>query len=115
MRRFLFRLALSLGKTVAELERDLGPREFAEWIAYAQIEPFGPDRQDYAVAIVAHTVAQTMGGKSARSLTPRDFLPFPQGVAAQRAEMSPDLIAARMQQFAGEVRKMRERRAMRKG
>ena len=38
MRRFQFKLAERLGKTVGELMRTLSSREYAEWIALANLE-----------------------------------------------------------------------------
>ena len=42
----MFRLALALGKTVSELNRQLSPDELAEWEAYHFFEPFGSPAED---------------------------------------------------------------------
>lgn len=68
----MFRLALALGKTVAELERELGPDELAKWVAYSQLEPFGYERVEYSIATVAATVANV---HSRRRYKPDDFMP----------------------------------------
>ncbi len=47
-------------------------REFAEWVAYEAIEPFGCDRTDVGFAIVASTVAKSVGAKNVKL---RDFMP----------------------------------------
>jgi len=51
-RRFALRLALQLGyANVDEMLSEISAREFSEWIAYYQIEPFGILAED---AIAAH-------------------------------------------------------------
>ncbi len=80
-RRFLFRLALSLGKTVGELLHDLdkyggGPTEFVEWMAYCKVEPFGYDMDNWRMGVVASTIANcTPRGPGAKRLKPADFAP----------------------------------------
>ena len=65
----MFRLALTLGKTVGELSRELTAREFASWLAYFEIDP--PDkRDDERMAMTCATIAQCAGNK----VTPDDFL-----------------------------------------
>lgn len=46
-------MALSLGRTVAEIESDMSAKELLEWMAYDQIEPFGTVRDNFHAAIVA--------------------------------------------------------------
>ena len=58
---FLFRLSLTLGKTVNELEHTLGSGELSEWKAYYSIEPFGQERDNWNTAMVAATVANYSG------------------------------------------------------
>ena len=65
----MFRLALSLGKTVSELSRNITAREFASWLAYFEIEPLGK-RDDERMAVTCATIAQCAGNK----VTPDDFL-----------------------------------------
>jgi len=48
--------------------------EFAEWLAYYQLEPFGQDRADLPGAIVAATIANVHRGDH-EPYTPADFLP----------------------------------------
>jgi hypothetical protein len=64
---------LALGKTVDELDRHLGAHEFAEWMAYYQVEPFGEDRADLRMAQIAALIfnAWFSGEK-----TIGDFMPF---------------------------------------
>ena len=59
--------------TVSELDARMTSREFAEWMIYFQIEPFGPARQDYHAALISTVVANSNGNK----MSPDDFIkPF---------------------------------------
>ena len=49
--------------------------EFAEWMAYAQIEPFGQDRGDIGSAIVAATIANVNRSEKQQPFSPQDFMP----------------------------------------
>ncbi|MDR0250695.1 MAG: DUF4035 domain-containing protein [Burkholderiales bacterium] len=49
-RRFLHRLALQLGRTVAELKQTLTVSEFHDWLEFAKEEPFGDFRADAQLA-----------------------------------------------------------------
>jgi hypothetical protein len=69
---FEFRLALALGRTVAELRQTVSSTELTYWIAFNQIEPLPEHRADVRNAIVAYTIARSMGSKGS---TPEDFLP----------------------------------------
>lgn len=53
----LFRLALRLGKTVAQLQTELTKQEFIEWQAFYQLEPWGFDIENWRAANIASTVA----------------------------------------------------------
>lgn len=57
-RRFLFKLAGHLGKTVGELEATMSASELSEWLAYDRLDPIGGYRGD----IQAATIAASMGG-----------------------------------------------------
>ncbi len=45
--------------------------EYADWVEYAQVEPWGEQRADIRAAIVACTVARSQGAK----VELEDFLP----------------------------------------
>lgn len=49
--------------------------EFAEWIAYSQIEPFGQDRGDLPAAIIASVIANVHRSEQQQPYTPADFIP----------------------------------------
>lgn len=42
---------------MAVLQRRMSSAEFSEWMAYAQIEPFGEERADLRMAILATIIA----------------------------------------------------------
>ena len=60
-RRFAFRLALMLGMTVSELGARMSSSEFAEWMAYDRLEPFGELRADYRNGLLLATVLGMAG------------------------------------------------------
>jgi hypothetical protein len=68
-------LALVLGKTVGELERQLSAFELSEWMAIYEREPFGDVRADLRAGIIAREVRAGLStGKS--KVTPMDFMPI---------------------------------------
>jgi hypothetical protein len=69
---FEFRLALALGRTVAELRQTVSSTELTYWVAFNQLEPLPEHRADVRNAIVGYTIARSMGS---RGCTPEDFLP----------------------------------------
>ncbi len=72
-----------MGKTVGELEDSLGSDEFTKWKAYSQIEPFGHERQNYDVSVVAATIANYSGKlKAGKSL--EDFMYVHPAIRKQR-------------------------------
>lgn len=70
----MFRLALALGKTLREL-REIGSEELTYWMAYADLEPFGPLVDDFrAGSGVAMTYNMNRNEKS-NALGASDFMP----------------------------------------
>jgi hypothetical protein len=61
--------------TVAELLGRISSRELTEWIAFAQLEPFGTEVDFLGHAITASTVANANRGKGAKNYKPADFMP----------------------------------------
>ena len=60
---------------VAQARRDIDSREFAEWIAYANVEPFGEQREDFRMGYIAAIICNMFLPRGSRRLTPRDFMP----------------------------------------
>jgi len=48
--------------------------EFSEWIAYAQIEPFGEYRDDLRSALIASVMANAWRGSKSKPYKIKDFL-----------------------------------------
>lgn len=71
---FLFRLALALGRTVAELEASLSQRELLEWAEFYSIDPFGGFRADIQTGILSTVIASVIGGN--KRAKPSDFMPL---------------------------------------
>ena len=63
--------------TVEELLARISSRELSEWLAYAGLEPFGPERADLRSGIVAATVANVHRDpkKRRKPYTSADFMP----------------------------------------
>lgn len=48
--------------------------EFAWWVAYNELEPFGDYRRDLQVAVVASTIANVNRGKRTQAFKPDEFM-----------------------------------------
>jgi hypothetical protein len=62
---------------VGELLRRTTSRELTEWMAFYELEPFGPERGDLRAGIVAATVANANRDpkKVKKAFEPQDFMP----------------------------------------
>lgn len=63
-----------MGKPVAELRRLVSPREFGYWMAYYNIEPFGPLQDSHRAGTVAAVVANVAPGVK-EVVVAEDFFP----------------------------------------
>ena len=70
--------------SVAEAQDRISAREFAEWIAYGTVEPFGEERADLRAGIIASTVANA---NSRKKFQASDFMPKFRPRAQTRDEM----------------------------
>jgi hypothetical protein len=60
MRRFAYRLALRLGKpNVDAMLRSMTSIQLQEWVAFAELEPFGEDREDARIASIVRAVVNS--------------------------------------------------------
>lgn len=58
------RLALKLGQpNVDKMLREMSFKQFREWIAYAEVEPFDETREDYRTASIVATLINLKRGK----------------------------------------------------
>jgi hypothetical protein len=62
------------GRTIAEWQEVMSANEFADWVAYYQLNPFGPFRSDVQAATIASTVANANAAKG-KKFRIQDFLP----------------------------------------
>lgn len=60
--------------SVAEAQAKISAREFAEWVAYCGIAPFGPERDDVRIGILGAGLGNLWIGKG-RKLKHTDFMP----------------------------------------
>jgi hypothetical protein len=73
--------------------------QFAEWMAYSRLEPWGEERDDLRMAIIASTIANVNRGKNTQAFKPQDFMPsFEPETEEQAAER---LIAKAMKALGG--------------
>ena len=52
----------------------MSSREFSEWMQYAELEPFGPLRDNLHAGMVAATMANAWRDKKHKAVKPTDFL-----------------------------------------
>lgn len=62
-----------MGRTVADLQRQMSSREFSEWIAFSRVEPFGPAREDLRSGIHIAMTYNANRRKGQRALQPHDI------------------------------------------
>lgn len=74
MRRFAYRLALATGRLDVEEIMALPWPVLREWMAYAELEPFGPLRDDLRAGVVA-SLAVAPWLKKGKTVTPEDIFP----------------------------------------
>ena len=54
---------------------EISSAQFAEWMAYSRLEPWGEDRDDLRMGIVASVIANSNRGKGKKPYKPQDFMP----------------------------------------
>lgn len=73
---------------VDEMLSEITSMQFAEWMAYSTLEPWGEERDDLRMGIVASTIANANRGKNTKAYSPQDFMPQfepePEDVAIER-------------------------------
>ena len=63
-------------------------RQYLEWLAFYNLEPWGEHRGDLRAGIIASTIANVNRGKNQEAVEPLDFMPYQK----QAQEQSPDEI-----------------------
>lgn len=70
----MFRLALALGRSVAELEHSLSSSELTEWAAYYKMEPFGAERDNWHMAQLCSLFANAHRKRNSAAISPDQFM-----------------------------------------
>lgn len=77
---------------MCEAQQRVTMKEFKQWQAYAQIEPFGQKRSDLRMGILACAVLAPHSGR--RKLAPADFMPdFTKHLRPVKAQSSAEIMA----------------------
>ena len=107
----MFRLALQLGHyDVDAMLAGTPPALLYEWMAFANLEPFGEDRADLRNAITSLSIMNAMGAKKRGGGEWKlgDFMPqFGETQAKSGKTMDPMLALPRLRQLYGNNRKSR--------
>lgn len=95
---------------VAELLDRMSSREFSEWMAYYEIEPFGEERADLRQAMTTSAVHNTIQAQTKRPkwTKPEDFMIFSDRTQPKTEEsgpVEPELLKAKLFAFAAGKRK----------
>lgn len=80
------------GRTIAEWQEVMSSEEFCEWIAYYEMNPFGPKRDDYQAALIAKTIAQVNAPKGKVFKLDDFMLSFKTRAAQEDRKMSGDQV-----------------------
>jgi hypothetical protein len=54
---------------------EISSEQLSEWMAYSKLEPWGEDRDDLRMGIVASVIANSNRGKGQKPFKPTDFMP----------------------------------------
>lgn len=90
---FAFDLALALGECNPDAMLSCIPlATFYEWMEYARRKPFGDERADLRMALMASAFVNTQIAKGPRT-RPLDFMPFSKD-GGKRARQTPEQMSA---------------------
>ena len=68
-------------------------REFTEWLAFYQLEPFGPQRDDARIGVLGAGLAQLLADFKGRPPKPEVFMPrFTNGTASSPTQTAEDTL-----------------------
>lgn len=75
---------------------EISSRAFAEWMAYSRLEPWGEERDDLRMGIIASTIANANRGKGQKPFKPQQFMPDfePEDEDTARARLMAKAMAA---------------------
>lgn len=96
-----FRLAALFGMTVRELQARMDMVEFAEWLAYWTIEPWGASREDYRAGVLASAILAPWTKKGRKPPGPADFFPDTLGTGTEEKQRTPhEAMGETLERFA---------------
>ena len=96
---------------VGEMLGRMSSAEITEWLAFYQLEPFGPERGDLRAGIVAATVANVNrdAKKQKKPYSAQDFMPKFKGGAGEKGPKTPEQLRRKWEMvvaaFGGQDRK----------
>ena len=91
---FAFDLALALGECDPDaMLRRIPLPTFYDWLEYAKRKPFGEERADLRMGILASALINIQLAKGQRQTQPLDFMPFSKG-AGVRPKQTPAQMSA---------------------
>lgn len=69
----------------------MSSRQFSEWMAYAAVEPFGEEREDYRLAYALSVIVNLFRGKNDQPVRLVDLLPKVGVLAEEEMRIEADL------------------------
>lgn len=88
--------------TVGELLETVGSSEFAEWMAFAGLEPFGTEADDLRAGLMPALTVNMHRAEGTATISPFEFFPWHDKPAAPKVvELTPEETAARIKEMLG--------------
>lgn len=102
--------------SVARAQREIDSREFAEWMAYSIIEPFGPEREDQRAGMVAALIANVYRDSKKKSdpYTVEDFFPRYSDTRQAPDGPPPEMLEQKIFQWAATMNAANSRKPMKR-
>jgi hypothetical protein len=73
----------------------LSARQFREWMTFYAVDPFGDQRADLRMGVLAAAMSNRWRGKNEEPMKPIDFMPF------NRTEQTPNEIRSTLRRILG--------------
>ena len=88
--------------SVRRAQAEIDAHEFAEWMAYMTLEPFGPNRDDLRAGTIAAVIANANRDSRKRSepFAPGDFFPEIAEKATEAAAPAPATLETKLVAWA---------------
>ncbi len=82
-----------------KLLRELTARQYAEWIEFYGVDPFGEQRADLRAGIICATMNNRWRGKHEQAMQPADFMTY-----HREPEQSPEEIKRQLRGILGQFK-----------